>query len=262
MVVGTALLLAIAVVDIVRGDDEAPPAGETAGQVAGTPAPTPSADPTEATSGANGGKKRRKRQAEVVTPPPAPEPPDPVGACADSDVVATPVMAPSVAGRAVLITLSLRTVEAEACTWQLGREHLAYKITDDDGSDVWSSSQCPGQVPGDSVVVWRDFTSTYRLAWNGRSSSLDCPSSMEHVGPGEYGVQVAAIGGEPSEVVPFTLVEAPETTGPTQPLGPEMPGAGSDDGADGEKQREKKRKKNRDRDRADRPDGAVEPDQT
>jgi hypothetical protein len=157
----------------------------------------------------------------TYTPPPAPPPAEPDGPCAASDVVMTPVMGPVVAGRPVLITLALRTVESAACTWTVDSDHLAYKITDGN-DDVWSSSHCPRQVPADQVVVRRDLTTTYRLAWNGRRSSRDCPVSLGYAAPGEYAVQAASIGGEPSAVVPFTLTD-PADVAPARPVGPPVP---------------------------------------
>lgn len=221
MVAGTAVLLVVATVDLVR-DDDAAPSGDTAQQVVGIP--QPSATPTSTATPVRK-KKRGKGVLQPASPttttPPAPEPADPVGACADSDIAMTPVMAPAVAGRKILVTLALRTREAEACTWTLSRESLAYKITDGD-DDVWSSSECPGQLPEDEIVVRRDVTATYRMAWSGRTSSRDCPGSMRFVPPGDYAVQAAAIGGEPSAVVPFVLAD-PADVQPKGPIGPPLP---------------------------------------
>ncbi len=257
MVAGTAVLLVVATVDLVNGDDPAPP-GDTAQQVVATPQATPSDEAVGdgATDGADGtgkaGKKRKKKKADepvvpAYTPPPAPPPAEPDGPCDDADVVVTPVMGPVVAGRPVLVTLELRTVEDEACTWTVNREHLAYKITDGD-DDVWSSSHCPRQVPEDDVVVRRDLTTTYRIAWSGRLSSRDCPVSMDYAPPGDYAVQAAAIGGEPSEVVPFTLTD-PADVAPVEPAGPPVPETST--GTKGKKKDKgdgkNKGKKNRDR---------------
>ncbi|WP_139982710.1 hypothetical protein [Nocardioides litoris] len=232
---GTAVLLLVATVDLVGGDDGPPPAAETAartGAEPSAPASTPSdplVGPTAGEQGRGGrnggnggnGKGRGARpQPTAPTTPAAPAPPAPSGTCDDADVLVTPVMSSAEAGRPVLVTLSLRTRTALACTWQIDREHLAYTITSD-GEDVWSSSECPAQVPSDPVVLRRDFITTYRLAWNGRESSRECPSGMDRAPAGTYEVQAAAIGGEPSEVVPFTLTEPvePERLGPALPKG-------------------------------------------
>lgn len=257
MVAGTAVLLVVATVDLVDGDD-ASPAGDTAQRVVATPQATPSDDAAgDAGAGKTGktkaGKKRKRKSADepvepTYTPPPPPPPAEPDGPCDDADVVVTPVMGPEVAGRPVLVTLELRTVEDEACTWTVNREHLAYKITDGD-DDVWSSSHCPRQVPEDDVVVRRDLTTTYRIAWSGRLSSRDCPVSMDYAPPGDYAVQAAAIGGEPSAVVPFTLTD-PADVAPVEPAGPPVPDTSTGEGGKKGKKKDKgktKGEKNRDR---------------
>ncbi len=227
----TAVLLVVATVDLVNGDDAAPRT-DTAQQVAGIPQAAPGDEVVVGPrpSGPRGKKGRKEGaksgQAPLVptyTPPPPPPPAEPDGPCDDADVAMTPVMGPAVAGRPVLVTLELRTREAEACTWTVNSSSLAYKITAD-GDDVWSSSHCPRQVPDDVVVVRRDLTTTYRLAWSGRRSSRDCPVSMGYAAPGDYAVQAAAIGGEPSAVVPFTLTD-PADVEPAGPVGPPVPEA-------------------------------------
>lgn len=255
MVAGTAVLLVVATVDLLH--DDAPTSGDTAQQVVGTPLSTPSPTviigPTKAGNGkGKGGKgKRNKPPAPVYTPPPAPPPAEPDGTCADADVVVQPVMASAVAGRPVLVTLELRTRDAEACTWSIGREHLSYKIVDADGDDVWSSSQCPGQVPEDEVVVRRDLVGSYRLAWNGRASSRDCPASMAHADPGDYAVQAAAIGGEPSEIVPFTLTD-PADLVPETPAGPPVPETTTDSKPDAKGSKKKNQQRGPDSESAGR----------
>lgn len=225
MVGGTVVLLAIAFVDIVRGDDEPDPR-PTAQQVVGTPTAAPTdtvvIGPRKAGKGKGKGRGRGSGQAIAPSTPVAPPLAEPDGACADPDVVVAPVMANAVAGRPVLVTLHLRTIDAAACTWTIDRQHLAYVVTDGDGDDVWSSSQCPGQLPSDEIVVRRDVSTTYRMAWSGRYSSRDCPVSMGYVEPGDYAVQTAAIGGEPSQVVPFVLLDPAELE-PDGPVGPPVP---------------------------------------
>lgn len=221
MVAITVVGLTVATVDLVDGDDPAPTA-DTVQQAVATPSAAPSAAPRSGEVVGPTTSRQRRRTTPRATPPPAPAPAEPEGACADADVSVRPEVAPAVAGGRVVVTLALHTREAEACTWTLGEEHLAYKILDADGADVWTSSDCPGQVPSASVVVRRDLVSTYRLAWNGRESSRDCPDSMPAVDAGTYAVQAAAIGGEPSEVVEFTLRD-PADLEPAAPVGPAVP---------------------------------------
>lgn len=245
----TVLLLVVAVVNLVRGDDSGS-SRPTVSQAAAEPTPSTStgaAPDDEPTTGTGTGKKKRKQKQQaateapeeepVVTPPPPPAEPD--GPCASSDVLVTPVIGSVIAGRPVLVTLELRTQESEACTWTLDRRTLAYAITTPDGGNVWSSADCPGQVPSDTIVVRRAQTSTYRLAWAARVSSYDCPT-QGHVEPGDYEVQASAIGGEPSAVVPFTLVDPDDVVTSDEPAGPTT---STDGGKKKQKQGGKKGKK-------------------
>lgn len=231
MVAGTAVLLVVAGVDLANGGDSGP--SDTAQRVVARPTGDPGDAATTRVRTGKGAKKKNKKNQQaaepaepVYTPPPAPPPAEPDGACGNDDITITPVMGSAVAGRAVLVSLQLQTREAEACTWTISSDHLAYKITDGDGEDVWSSSQCPGQVPEDEIVVRSAMIATYRLAWNARSSSLDCPASMGFVDPGDYAVQAAAIGGEPSDVVSFKLADAADLVTNDEPLGPPVPETG------------------------------------
>jgi hypothetical protein len=223
MVGVTAVLLVVATVDLLNGDDGAP--ADAVQQVVGTPTGSPTATaPAVVPVGPTKGRRRPSAPSAPVTtaPAPAPAPAEPQGRCADSDVMVRPEVPSAVAGSRVVVTLALSTRESEACTWSVSDEHLALKILDDDGGNVWSSSDCPDQVRSGSVVVRRDLISTYRLAWNGQESSRDCPTSMPVADPGRYAVQAAAIGGEPSAVVPFELVD-PSKVEPPAPVGPPAP---------------------------------------
>ena len=216
----TAVLLVVATVDLVNGDDGAS-GDDTVQQVGGTPSASPTATTPAGVAVGPTTSRPRRRPAAPPTTPAAPPPAEPEGSCADSDVTVRPEVEAAVAGNRVVLTLALNTTKAEACTWTVSAEHLAYKITDDD-VDVWASSDCPAQVPTTTVVVRRDLVSTLRLAWNGRESSRDCPDSMPAVDPGTYAVQAAAIGGEPSAPVRFKLAD-PAKVESSKPAGPSVP---------------------------------------
>lgn len=222
-VAATAVLLVVAAVDLVRGGDEPVPS-DTAARSASEARPSGSADRARGSSSeepAVGPSRSRRptRPRATPTPAPAPEPAEPQGACDDTDVAVRPEVGTVYAGGKVRITLALSTTGSAACTWTIGPEHLAYNVYDADGVETWSSAQCPDQVAEAEVVVRRDVLTTYALNWSGRASSKDCPASMEHVAPGEYAVQAAAIGGEPSEMVAFELRDPSTraTSGPTVP---------------------------------------------
>lgn len=228
-VLGVVAALLLIAVNLVRGNDGTPDAATvTASTVADTPGTTPSTTPTTSTTkGAGTGRKPGKGKrsatsapttpaAPVYTPPPAPVLVDPVGTCADDDIAVSPTVVGAVAGRTVTITLRLRTIAAEACTWPISADHLALKITEGD-EEIWTSRECPGRMPAADVVVRRAVTSTYALAWNARQSDVGCPRLTAFAEPGDYDVEAAAYGGEPSGAS-FTLA-APVAVAPPADTG-------------------------------------------
>ncbi|HEU4336532.1 MAG TPA: hypothetical protein VFR45_04410, partial [Nocardioides sp.] len=134
------------------GKDEATATATQAGATtAATPAPT--AGPTAGVAPGSGkkGKKGKKDQAEATIPP-EPVLAEPTGPCTESDIVATPVLTSAPGGADVPITINLRTLVTEACTWQASPETMTVTITS--GSDyIWSSRECPASIPPQDVVV-------------------------------------------------------------------------------------------------------------
>ncbi len=220
----TVVALVFFVVNLVRGGDPAPP-GDRAVQASGEPTAKPAPGIVRAGASAQGGRgqgsKGGKGQEDVVEPP-EPEPAEPEGTCEDSDIAIVPSVEGAVAGTPVSVRLTLRTLVTPACTWTVDVDHLALKITDGE-DDVWSTSHCPRLVPSGSVVVRRDLDASFDFVWNARTSSPGCPLQPAWAQPGEYDVQVAALGGEPSAIVPFTLTDPAEVFVADEPLGPEVP---------------------------------------
>lgn len=210
-VVGSVLALVLLAVNVVRGwgGDPSPPGQAT--QVAAEPStPTSTSTPAEpddpegATTAPTPapGSPDRTSPSDAPTaspePTPKPEPPEPEGYCEDGDIAISPKVKEAVAGQPVTVTLELRTRTATACTWRVSANHLAVKVTS--GSDeIWTSRECPKQLPQTSVVVRRDFTSTLDLTWNARRSGEGCPAATEWAEPGWYHVTAAAYGGEPAD---------------------------------------------------------------
>src|SRR4029453_18633110 len=114
--------------------------------------------------------KKKKRSKPVLAAP--------TGSCADADIAVTPTVPKAVAGRDVLLVLELRTIQAEACTWEVSPETLTLKITSGN-DDIWASRQCPRAVPTRSVVVRSAVTTSVGVTWNGRRSDAEC-SRLTH----------------------------------------------------------------------------------
>lgn len=130
----------------------------------------------------------------------------PEGICDAADVAITPSVAKSsAAGRDVTLTLSLQTLESEACTWQVSSSNVTVRITQG-GEEVWTTRQCPKAVPSESVVVRRAVATVVELTWaEARESNAGCTRKAGWVLPGDFTIAAAALGGEPAEAE-FTLV--------------------------------------------------------
>ena len=232
-----AVVLVVGLARLLGGSSDGSSAdGGAAEQVAAVPSTTapsqaPSASPT---------KKPRKGKGNRPTATPTPEPPPlavPDGPCDEADLEITPSAVDAVAGRDVVVLLSLRTIVDPACTWRVSSSTLSVKLTSGE-DDIWSSQQCPATVPVKDVIVRSAEPATVALVWDGKRSDEDCSRLTAWALPGDYHVIAAALGGEPTDVQ-FTL-EAPvadvitETATPTQQPSPSASGsAGSGNGGNG-----------------------------
>lgn len=201
LVLGTAVLLVVAIARLLGGSSDAQDPADDAAQLS---ADTPSSTEPGATSSSGAvtpgvpgqqgrpGKVRKTREAPVLA--------DPTGDCVGSDIAVTPKIGNAVGGRDVLIVLQLRTISAEACTWRVAPDALTVNITS--GRDpIWSSRQCPRAVPRRDVVVRKAVTTNIGLVWRQAKRSDDtCSPGTDWAFPGWYHVTAAALGGEPSDV--------------------------------------------------------------
>jgi len=181
------------------GKDEAT---ATATQAGATTAPSlaPSAGPTAGVAPGTGkkGKRGKKDQAEV-TAPPEPVLAEPTGPCTESDIVATPVLTSAAGGADVPITINLRTLVTEACTWQASPETMTVTITS--GSDyIWSSRECPASIAPQDVVVRQAVDAPVVVTWSAKRSDEECTKFTDWAMPGFYHVQAAALGGDATDV--------------------------------------------------------------
>lgn len=166
------------------GSDEAGKGGKDGGKADGA------ADGAQAGGGAT----------TPATVPTTPTLAVPDGECSAADVLVTPSIAPgAVAGRDVVISLSLQTRESEACTWQVSPDSLVVKVAQG-AEDVWTTRQCKQAIPAQSVVVRKAVPSTIQLTWaEARESTDGCTRRAGWAEPGDFTVAAAALGGEPAE---------------------------------------------------------------
>ena len=244
VVVGVAVLLVAGLARLLGAGSDASDGGDRARQVSAPAATTPAASADEQQES----RKPRRKKSEKPTRAPKPAPDGP---CSPSDIVVTPQVRKAVGGSDIDIRLDLRTEEAEACTWQVSPDTMTLKITS--GSDlIWTSSECPADLPTEVVVVRRDFRAGVVFSWDARRSDDDCPQHTEWALPGTYHVVAAALAGEPTEVR-FEL---------TRPTGAVItktvtPKPGPEDKADRDKKADRDEKPDRDRKAAR--DGNTEP---
>ena len=231
LVLGVPLLLVVVLARVLGGSsggedpDKATQAGATttpsaaSGPVAGPAAP----DAAEARRARREARKAR----EAAQQPPEPVLAEPSGPCEDADVVATPALTQAVGGSDIPITLNLRTVTTEACTWQASAETLTVTITSGD-DHIWSSRECPASIPVQDVVVRQAVDTPVVVTWHARRSDEECSRLTEWAELGWYHVQAAALGGEATDVQ-FELI-APSAPVVTKTVEPEPQGGGKGSG--------------------------------
>lgn len=192
LVLGTALLLVLAIARVLTGGSDASSAPGKAAEMAGQPTPTaatttPTVTPT------------RQQQPGKGTTSQAPVLAQPDGPCSDEDIAVEPDVRKPVAGQDVSIVLRLRTLSEDACTWRVSHDSLTLKITS--GKDeVWSSRECRRAIPRSTVVVRKAVSTTVDVTWNSRRSDDTCSRLTEWAMPGYYHVVAAALAGEPADV--------------------------------------------------------------
>ncbi|MFL6154739.1 MAG: hypothetical protein ACJ72D_01520 [Marmoricola sp.] len=165
----------------------------------------------KATPGANAGPLGPRPvtvpTATATGTPPAAALAQPDGPCALDDITVTPVMGDTAAGTSVNLVLQLSGVQP-ACTFKLSSHTLVAKVTRW-GDRIWSSQQCPGSVPKQTVVVRSAQPTTVQVSWNGHRSDDTCSRSTRWAPPASYRLIAAVVGSEPSDAV-FRLTTPPQ----------------------------------------------------
>ncbi|GAA1477901.1 hypothetical protein GCM10009623_23470 [Nocardioides aestuarii] len=162
------------------------------------------------------GTKGTKKSAEPVLA-------EPEGPCVDRDVAATPAVDEAVGGSPIAVTVELRTVQSVACTWELSPRTLSVKITSGD-DPIWFSSQCPRSIRKQDLVLRNTEPTEVEVRWSSKRSDEDCSGQTDWALPGWYHVEVAALGGEPSDMqFQLTAPDRPVVT-ETIPVKPKQDG--------------------------------------
>jgi hypothetical protein len=235
VVLGIPLLLVVVLARVLGGSSDArDDASGTATQAGATveTSPAPTAGPTSEVAPGKGdkgrkGKKGKKGKTVQETAPPEPVLAEPSGPCEPSDIVATPALVSAAGGADIPITINLRTVVTEACTWQASPQTMTVTITS--GSDyIWSSRECPAALPAQDVVVRQAVDTPVVVTWSARRSDEGCTKWTDWARVGFYHVQAAALGGQGTDVQ-FELV-APQPGVITKTAEPQQQGGRTEDG--------------------------------
>jgi hypothetical protein len=201
VVLAVPVLLVVVLARVLGGSaDGKDPATAKATQAGATTTVTaaPTAGPT-ATPGTGKKGKKGKKNRTVETAPPEPVLAEPTGPCTESDIVATPALTSAPGGADIPITVNLRTIATEACTWQASPETMTVTITS--GSDyIWSSRECPASIPPQDVVVRQAVDAPVVVTWSAKRSDEGCTKWTDWAMPGFYHVEAAALGGDGTDV--------------------------------------------------------------
>lgn len=225
VVLGVPLLLVLVLARVLGGSSDGKDADDgTAAQAGATietteaPVAGPTADPAAT------GRKGRKGKNAQETAPPEPVLAEPSGPCTDSDIVATPTLTSAAGGSDVPITINLRTLTTEACTWQATAETLTVTITSGDDY-IWSTRECPAAIPTQDVVIRQAVETPVVVTWSARRSDETCSDRTDWARLGFYHVEAAALGGDGTDVQ-FELV-APQPGVITKTADPQQQGGTS-----------------------------------
>ena len=222
IVLGVPLLLVAVLARILGGSSDGKDEAAGTATQAGAAIEDSAAASTGPTAGVAGGKgtgtkNKKKRRAETATVAPEPVLAEPSGPCTDSDIVATPTITSAPGGSDIPITLNLRTVVTEACTWQVSPQTMTVTITS--GEDyIWSTRECPTAIPVQDLVIRQAVDTPVVVTWSAKRSDETCSDRTDWAGLGFYHVEAAALGGDGTDVQ-FELVAptAPVITKTAEP---------------------------------------------
>ena len=225
VVLAVPLLLVVVLARVLGGASDGKEAASGTATQAGAKveaSTVPTAGPTADTSAAEKGKKGKRKRTEETTPP-EPVLAEPTGPCADSDIVATPLIISAPGGSDIPITINLRTKFAEACTWQASPTTMTVTITSGDDY-IWSTRECPVGIPPQDVVIRQAVDTPVVVTWSAKRSDDTCSNRTAYAMPGFYHVEAAALGGDGTDVQ-FELVP-PQPGVITKTAEPEPQGKG------------------------------------
>ena len=145
---------------------------------------TPPATPTLAPADR---QRERSKGARTVTLP------QPEGECRPDDVLITPSLPEPHAYGPVEVVLSLTTLKSSACTFDVDAQSVFLTISSGD-QVLWSSQDCPEDIPSRTVVPRRLHAARVSLTWDGKESDASCSKYGAWVLEGDYVASAVARG--------------------------------------------------------------------
>lgn len=200
MVLGTVFAVVFGVAHLLGGGDGTSGSATPAAAQVGSSTPTANGGPV-------GPRPVSGPTATATGTPPSVALVQPDGPCALDEISVTPVMGSTAAGAPVSLVLQLSGTRP-ACTFQVSPQTLVAKVVRGDDR-VWTSQQCPGSVPKQTVVVRSAQPTTVQLTWSGRRSDDGCGTTTSWAPPAAYRLVAAVVGSEPGETV-FRLTTPPQ----------------------------------------------------
>lgn len=206
LVLAIAVGLVVAIGRLLDGSGGGP--GESAQVVASkaesTTAAEAAAEPEQRPK-AKGERDKRDRKKDK---PKKKRLPKPQGPCEDSDVLVTPsITGAHVGDGPIEVVLRLTTLESKACTWEVNRDSVFVTLSSEEGP-LWSSQQCRGAIPTESVVPRRDKADQVSFLWSGMESDDECSKFTDWVDAGSYTASAVARGSVTPIETTFVLREA------------------------------------------------------
>jgi len=169
----------------------AQPVGASSSSAPSVPAsPSPSPTPSPSSS---------------PTPSADPSPTGPPGTCPDSvlSLVAAPENATAPSGSYPRLRLTIGNEGTVACTRDLGASQQELRITENNGTVLWSSDYCDAAHGKDVRLFQPGVHVTYTMVWDGRSADKAC-TKRSVVPPGTYQV-IGRLGSKTSKPGTLTL---------------------------------------------------------
>jgi hypothetical protein len=216
LVLGTAVVLVVAIAHLLGGSSNGSSGPDTAARVSETTGPSSDGTPSDTTGSDPLTTETTKTPKNGHTKTPVVQP---SGPCKPDDIQITPTVPKAIAGQDVTLVLDLQTISEPACTWTLSGSTLALKIAKGP-TLIWTTVQCARAIPTQDLVLRSEAATRVKLTWDARESEPGCPEQTSWALPGTYHLHVAALAGKPQDTMfELSAPPTPQVTRTAKPHG-------------------------------------------